>query len=307
MRSTAPLSIRLGGRPPNAGVRARTSTAATIIDRAAAVPGQSGASLREDPVAERVARPRERERRVRVQALEAAVRAASRRPDGAAPAGARAALRARARGSTELRLLAAARDQRSTPPAASSRETCVARCEHVSQNCVGKGVPSQSNGACSVTAGPPNGHLTATRRNARGAGRAAARRPRDRPSAEVRRRPGCRHRLSACATQRCPRTMNSCSPGLTSPSLRASRTSASPVPTVASRFSSCSAALEAAGPRPRAGRATPRCARSCAAASSRGARPAQPAEREQPCRRALGPLSPRRSRSSCSPVRRRRP
>src|SRR6266511_1463345 len=63
---------------------------------------------------------------------------------------------------------AAARLQRSTPPAASSRATASTRCRHVSQYVVGNGLPSSSNAACSVTAGRPYGQRTTTRRNARG-------------------------------------------------------------------------------------------------------------------------------------------
>src|SRR4051794_11408382 len=58
--------------------------------------------------------------------------------------------------------------QRSTPPAASRRETAATRCGHVSQNVVGNGAPFSSYGACSVTAGRPNGQRATTRRNARG-------------------------------------------------------------------------------------------------------------------------------------------
>src|SRR3954466_15638571 len=58
--------------------------------------------------------------------------------------------------------------QRSTPPAASRREIAATRCGHVSQNVVGNGAPFSSYGACSVTAGRPNGHRATTRRNARG-------------------------------------------------------------------------------------------------------------------------------------------
>src|SRR5689334_24434672 len=43
-----------------------------------------------------------------------------------------------------------------------------ARCLQVTQYVVGNGVPLSSNGACSVTAGRPNGQRRATRRNARG-------------------------------------------------------------------------------------------------------------------------------------------
>ena len=75
---------------------------------------------------------------------------------------ARARLRASAGDST------AARVHRSTPPAASSRAIRATRCGHVSQNSVGNGVPPSSNGACSVTAGSPNGQRATTRRNARG-------------------------------------------------------------------------------------------------------------------------------------------
>src|SRR5437762_2933837 len=64
---------------------------------------------------------------------------------------------------------ATARVQRSTPPAASRRETCATRNGHVSQYVVGNGAPFSSTGACSVTAGLPNGQRTATRRKARGA------------------------------------------------------------------------------------------------------------------------------------------
>src|SRR5256886_3149591 len=63
---------------------------------------------------------------------------------------------------------AAARLQRSTPPAASSLDTAATSSEHVSQNVVGNGLPLSSNACCSVTAGCPNGHRTTTRLKARG-------------------------------------------------------------------------------------------------------------------------------------------
>src|SRR4051812_32969597 len=63
---------------------------------------------------------------------------------------------------------AAARVHLSTPPAASRRETAATRWGQVSQNVVGNGSPASSTGACSVTAGRPNGQRTATRRKARG-------------------------------------------------------------------------------------------------------------------------------------------
>src|SRR5207247_5789835 len=62
----------------------------------------------------------------------------------------------------------ARRVQRSTPPAASRRDTAATRWGHVSQNVVGNGSLRSSYGLCSVTAGRPNGQRTATRRNARG-------------------------------------------------------------------------------------------------------------------------------------------
>src|SRR5262249_26517850 len=64
--------------------------------------------------------------------------------------------------------------QRSTPPAASSRETAATSCGHVSQNVVGNGWPFSSYGDCSATAGRPNGQREATRRNA-GGGRPSCR------------------------------------------------------------------------------------------------------------------------------------
>ncbi len=93
--------------------------------------GQSGGQLGEDAVAELVARPRERERGVRVQALQAA--AARRAADAGVELGPDAALLGLRVGEAarELRVLPAARDQRSTPPAASSREIAATRCLHV--------------------------------------------------------------------------------------------------------------------------------------------------------------------------------
>src|SRR5262245_34110163 len=58
--------------------------------------------------------------------------------------------------------------QRSTPPAASSRETAATSCGQVNQNVVGKGLPDSSYGDCSVTAGRPKGQRAATRLKARG-------------------------------------------------------------------------------------------------------------------------------------------
>src|SRR5258708_1408375 len=63
---------------------------------------------------------------------------------------------------------AAAFVQRSTPPAASRRETAATRNGQVSQKVVGNGSPAESYGLCSVTAGLPNGQRRATARNARG-------------------------------------------------------------------------------------------------------------------------------------------
>ena len=123
---------------------------------------------RQGSVTELVPRSCEGERCVCVQAFQAA--GAGRAADPArARAAARAAPPARRRGSPRARSSSsAARDHRSTPPAASSREIAATSCGHVTQNCVGNGCPSSSNGACSVTAGRPNGQRTATPRNARG-------------------------------------------------------------------------------------------------------------------------------------------
>src|SRR5213082_426594 len=56
----------------------------------------------------------------------------------------------------------------STPPEASSLDTFATAAGQVSQNVVGNGSPSRAIGACSVTAGRPNGQRTTTRRKARG-------------------------------------------------------------------------------------------------------------------------------------------
>ena len=144
--------------------------------------GQRRLDLGEDPLAELVAGPGEREGDVGVQALQAAVPAgpadaelergtvvralAARRelaPD------ARAAPRSPARGSRPA-------PGRPRPPATSARRRRPPRAARRRRRGAGRSGsrwsgtarPAASYGSCSVTAGRPNGQRTATRRKARG-------------------------------------------------------------------------------------------------------------------------------------------
>ena len=142
---------RGGGRPSSHSWRTSVVASADIgarmlaaLCRSAAAVGPERVELGDDPLAELVARARERERRVRVQALERARAAGAadaeleRRAAVAARLAAASARRiARCSSSARARLAAsagssaAARVQRSTPPAASSREIAATRWRHV--------------------------------------------------------------------------------------------------------------------------------------------------------------------------------
>ena len=179
---------------------------------------------------------------------------------------------------------AAARDQRSTPPAASSREIAATRCGQVSQNCVGNGAPSSSNGRLLGDGGPAE-------RAAHGDAPERARRAAELPLDDRGGRPSgrglaTRSRLSASPGGDA-RTMKSCSPGFTSPSRRASRTSAWPVLDASRSASSswCCCAASCATSACRRSERRPRVQVACGAASSREtATSTIAAEREQPGR-----------------------
>ena len=135
-RSLLCASSAAAARPPSRRVRSRrrdTARDASAVQQPSL--GPDGSDLREDPVAELVAAARERERGVRVQALQAARRRRAADPDGRARGriapllslarrrGSRASSRVLARGASS-----SAR-RRPRPPAARSRAT---RWGHVS-------------------------------------------------------------------------------------------------------------------------------------------------------------------------------
>ena len=180
---------------------------------------QRSPALRDDRLAELVARPREGEGGVRVQALELvrAPRAADAdvelRPELALlRVGAREA-RPKRRASEAASRTSARRRRR--PRAARSPPRARGRSGSRSS---GTACRPASNAACSVTAGKPCGQRTATRRNGGGPPEL----PGDHPPSSIRSSyPRPRRRPGARASSVEPVTMKSRSPGLTSPSLRA--------------------------------------------------------------------------------------